>query len=77
MECLEEYVYDEILELNTHILDTLPEEEIVHFWNVTLQGFKARRLINSNICTLKDGACVTKYFVVFNKLDKLVVQNTA
>ena len=30
MECLEEYVYNEILELNTHILDTLPEE-IVHF----------------------------------------------
>ena len=26
MECLEEHVYDEILELNTHILDTLPEE---------------------------------------------------
>ena len=24
---LEEHVYDEILELNTHILDTLPEEE--------------------------------------------------
>ena len=31
MECLEENVYNEILELNTHILDTLPEEEIVHF----------------------------------------------
>ena len=30
MECLEEHVYDEILELNTHILDTLPKEEIVH-----------------------------------------------
>ena len=28
--CLEEHVYNEILELNTHILDTLPEEEIVH-----------------------------------------------
>ena len=31
MECLEEHVYNEILELNTHILDTLPEEEVVHF----------------------------------------------
>ena len=31
MEHLEEHVYDEILELNTHILDTLPEEEIVYF----------------------------------------------
>ena len=31
MEHLEEHVYNEILELNTHILDTLPEEEIVHF----------------------------------------------
>ena len=41
---LEEHVYNEILELNTHILDTLPKEEIVHFWNVTLQGLKARRL---------------------------------
>ena len=30
MECLEDHVYDEILELNTHILDTLPEEEVVH-----------------------------------------------
>ena len=30
MECLEDYIYDEILELNTHILDTLPKEEIVH-----------------------------------------------
>ena len=30
MECLEEHVYDEILELNSHILDTLPKEEIVH-----------------------------------------------
>ena len=29
MECLEEHVHDEILELDTHILDTLPEEEIV------------------------------------------------
>ena len=29
MEHLEDHVYDEILELNTHILDTLPEEEIV------------------------------------------------
>ena len=28
---LEEHVYNEILELNTHILDTLPKEEIVHF----------------------------------------------
>ena len=27
---LEGHIYDEILELNTHILDTLPEEEIVH-----------------------------------------------
>ena len=27
---LEEHVYNEILELNTHILDTLPEEEIIH-----------------------------------------------
>ena len=31
MEHLEKYVYNEILELNTHILDILPEEEIVHF----------------------------------------------
>ena len=30
MESLEEHVYDEILELNTHILDTLPKGEIVH-----------------------------------------------
>ena len=41
---LEEHIYNEILELNTHILDTLPKEEIVHFWNMTLQGLKARRL---------------------------------
>ena len=26
--CLEEHVYNEILDLNTHILDTLPEEEM-------------------------------------------------
>ena len=25
---LEEHIYNEILDLNTHILDTLPEEEI-------------------------------------------------
>ena len=31
MGCLEEHVYNEILELNTHILDTLPKEETVHF----------------------------------------------
>ena len=30
MERLEEHVYNEILELNTHILDTLPKEETVH-----------------------------------------------
>ena len=30
MEHLEDHVYDKILELNTHILDTLPEDEIVH-----------------------------------------------
>ena len=35
MECLEDHVYDEIMELNTHILDTLPGEEIVHSWNMT------------------------------------------
>ena len=29
--CLEEHVYNEILELNTYILDTLPKEEIIHF----------------------------------------------
>ena len=28
---LEEHIYNEILELNTHILDTLPKEETVHF----------------------------------------------
>ena len=27
---LEEHVYNEILELNTHILDTLPVEEIIY-----------------------------------------------
>ena len=27
---LEEHVYNEILELNTHILNTLPKEEIIH-----------------------------------------------
>ena len=31
MECLEEHVYNEVLELNTHLLDILPEKEIVHF----------------------------------------------
>ena len=31
VECLEDHVYDEIMELNTHVLDTLPEEEIVSF----------------------------------------------
>ena len=31
MGCLEEHIYNEILELDTHILDTLPEEEVVHF----------------------------------------------
>ena len=28
---LEEHVYNEILELDTHILDTLTKEEVVHF----------------------------------------------
>ena len=41
---LEEHVYNEILELHTHILDTLPEAEIVHCWNVTLLSLKTRRL---------------------------------
>ena len=31
VECLEDHVYDEIMELNTHVLDTLPQEEIVCF----------------------------------------------
>ena len=31
VECLEDHVYDEIMELNTHVLDTLPEEEIICF----------------------------------------------
>ena len=30
MEHLGEHIYNEILELNTHILDTLSEEEIIH-----------------------------------------------
>ena len=29
--CLEEHIYNEILELNTHILGTLPKDENVHF----------------------------------------------
>ena len=33
---LEEHIYNETLELDTHILDTLPEEEIVHSWSVTM-----------------------------------------
>ena len=66
MERLEEHVYDEILELNTHILDTLPKEEIVHSWNMTLQSFKAKRLksMNSRVCILENGAYVSKYFFV-------------
>ena len=31
MGCLEEHIYNEILELDTHILDTLPKEEVIHF----------------------------------------------
>ena len=31
LECLEDHVYDEIMEINTHVLDILPEEEIVCF----------------------------------------------
>ena len=30
MECLEDHIYDKIMELNTHVLDTLPKEETVH-----------------------------------------------
>ena len=29
LECLEDHVYDEIMELNTRVLDILPEEEIL------------------------------------------------
>ena len=67
MKCLEEYVYDEILELNTHILDTLPKEEIVHSWSTTLQSFKAKRLkfMNSSVCILEDGVYVSRYFFVY------------
>ena len=66
MEHLEENVYNEILELNTHILDTLPEEETAHSWSTTLQSFKAKRLkfMNFSVCVLKDGVYVTKYFFV-------------
>ena len=66
MERLEEHVYDEILELNTHILDTLPKEEIVCSWNTALQSFKAKRLksMNSSVCIQEDGAYVSKYFFV-------------
>ena len=31
LECLEDHVYDEIMELNNHVLGILPEEEIVCF----------------------------------------------
>ena len=31
LECLEDHVYDEIMELNTHVLDILLEEEIICF----------------------------------------------
>ena len=43
MECLEDHVYDESMELNTHILDTLPEEEIVCSGNVTPWSFKSQK----------------------------------
>ena len=36
VECLEDHVYDEIMELNTCVLNTLPEEEIVCFLCGTL-----------------------------------------
>ena len=40
---LEEHIYNEILELDTHMLDTLPEEEIIHSRNVTLSSLKTKR----------------------------------
>ena len=77
MEWLEEYVFDEILELKTHILDTLPEEEIVHFWNVTLQGFKAEIYKLLMYIHLRTVHVLLNTSLYLNKLDKLVVQNTA
>ena len=67
MEHLGEHIYNEILELNTHILDTLPKEEIIHSWNMTLQSLKATRLklMNSSTCILEDNAYVFKYFIVY------------
>ena len=41
--CLEEHVYNEILDLNTHILDT-PRRRDIHSWNVTLLSLKTKRL---------------------------------
>ena len=42
---LEEHVYNEILDLNTHILDTLPEEEtstpeMWHYWVLKLKDLQ-------------------------------------
>ena len=55
MEHLEEHVYNEILELSTHMLDTLPKGETVCSWGMTLQGFKANKdlkFMNSGVCVL-------------------------
>ena len=43
MEFPEDHVYDIIMELNTHIFDTLPEEEIVCSWNMTPWSFKSQK----------------------------------
>ena len=44
MEHLEDHVYDEIMELNTHILDTLLEEKIVCFLkHDTIGSFKGQK----------------------------------
>ena len=62
MEHLEDHVYDEILELNTHILDTLPEEEIDH----TQDMIQATRLesMNSSTHVLKNSTYISKYYFV-------------
>ena len=66
MERLEEHVYNEVLELNTHILDTFPEDGLStsETWHYKTSQLEDLQFIDSNICTLRDSACVTKYFIV-------------
>ena len=70
---LEEHVYNEILKLNTHILELFPKKRLPtsEMWHYKASKLEDLWFVNSNMMHV-----LLNTLLYLNQLDKLVVQNT-